>query len=200
MPFILFFFQAQATSSLNYKPPLSPVGLQAPQRLTQLFQSYESNRFICNYFPCFSRLRQLEQSALDLTKIEAETKQKIIAVNTQKTSVVTALLTQMKVRLKRTAMVPQQLPPPLLLRSVPGVLAIYCQLTEFCADSVPQNRFSFLLIQYGQKRSTSTSIKRSCSVCSVPNARKRPKLRRDNSVAQNGREEHRHPRGTFRPN
>ncbi|XP_077370285.1 structural maintenance of chromosomes protein 5 isoform X2 [Festucalex cinctus] len=42
------------------------------------------------------RLRQLEQSSIDLKKIEAETKEKIIAVNSKKTSIVTAMLAQMK--------------------------------------------------------------------------------------------------------
>lgn len=42
-------------------------------------------------------LRQMEQNVIDLQKIEEETKEKIAAVNSQKVSIVTAFLAQMKV-------------------------------------------------------------------------------------------------------
>lgn len=43
-------------------------------------------------------LKQMEQNIIDLTKIEEETKKKIAAVNAEKVTVVTAFMTQMKVR------------------------------------------------------------------------------------------------------
>uniref|UniRef100_A0A8C9XXF1 Structural maintenance of chromosomes protein 5 n=1 Tax=Sander lucioperca TaxID=283035 RepID=A0A8C9XXF1_SANLU len=47
-------------------------------------------------------LKQMEQSVIDLQKIEEETKEKIAAVNSQKVSIVTAFMTQMKLRAKLT--------------------------------------------------------------------------------------------------
>ncbi|XP_040913547.1 structural maintenance of chromosomes protein 5 [Toxotes jaculatrix] len=47
-------------------------------------------------------LRQMEQSVIDLKKIEEETKEKIAAVNSQKVSIVTVFMTQMKLRAKLT--------------------------------------------------------------------------------------------------
>lgn len=44
-------------------------------------------------------LRQMEQSVIDLQKIEEETKEKVAAVNTQKVSIVAAFMAQMKVRI-----------------------------------------------------------------------------------------------------
>lgn len=44
-------------------------------------------------------LRQMEQSVIDLKKIEEETKEKIAAVNYQKVTIVTAFMAQMKVRI-----------------------------------------------------------------------------------------------------
>ncbi|XP_019716367.1 structural maintenance of chromosomes protein 5 [Hippocampus comes] len=74
------------------------------------------------------RLRQLEQSALDLKKIEAETKKKIIAVNSQKTSVVTALLTQMKLRAKLT------MEKVYLALEMVGLLAERTKLENICRE------------------------------------------------------------------
>nr|XP_057941477.1 structural maintenance of chromosomes protein 5 isoform X2 [Doryrhamphus excisus] len=48
------------------------------------------------------RLRQMENSGIDLKKIQEETKEKIAAANSQKTSVVAALMAQMKLRAKLT--------------------------------------------------------------------------------------------------
>ena len=42
-------------------------------------------------------LRQMEQNVIDLRKIEEETKEKIAAVNSQKVSIVSAFMAQMKV-------------------------------------------------------------------------------------------------------
>ncbi|AWP09604.1 putative structural maintenance of chromosomes protein 5-like isoform 2 [Scophthalmus maximus] len=47
-------------------------------------------------------LRQMEQSAIDLNKIEEETKEKIAAVYSQKVSIVVAFMAQMKLRAKLT--------------------------------------------------------------------------------------------------
>eukprot|EP00064_Thunnus_orientalis_P001859 superscaffoldBa00000128_g1862 len=47
-------------------------------------------------------LRQMEQSGIDLKKIEEETKEKIAAVNSQKVSIVAAFMAQMKLRAKLT--------------------------------------------------------------------------------------------------
>ncbi|XP_078111017.1 structural maintenance of chromosomes protein 5 [Sander vitreus] len=47
-------------------------------------------------------LKQMEQSVIDLQKIEEETKEKIAAVNSQKVSIVTVFMTQMKLRAKLT--------------------------------------------------------------------------------------------------
>ncbi|XP_054464848.1 structural maintenance of chromosomes protein 5 [Anoplopoma fimbria] len=47
-------------------------------------------------------LRQMEQSVIDLQKIEEETKEKIAAVNSQKVSIVTVFVAQMKLRSKLT--------------------------------------------------------------------------------------------------
>ncbi|XP_026189199.1 structural maintenance of chromosomes protein 5 [Mastacembelus armatus] len=47
-------------------------------------------------------LRQMEQSAIDLTKIEEDTNVKIAAVNSQKVAIVSALMAQMKLRTKLT--------------------------------------------------------------------------------------------------
>lgn len=44
-------------------------------------------------------LRQMEQSVIDVQKIEEETKEKIAAVNSQKVTIVTAFIAQMKVRI-----------------------------------------------------------------------------------------------------
>lgn len=42
-------------------------------------------------------LRHMEQNVIDLNRIEAETKEKIAAVNSQKVVIVTAFMAQMKV-------------------------------------------------------------------------------------------------------
>lgn len=42
-------------------------------------------------------LKQMEQNIIDLTKIEEETKEKIAAVNSEKVTIVTAFMAQMKV-------------------------------------------------------------------------------------------------------
>ncbi|KAM7412011.1 hypothetical protein PAMA_021807 [Pampus argenteus] len=47
-------------------------------------------------------LRQMEQSVIDLKKVEEETKEKIAAVNTHKVSIVAAIMAQMKLRAKLT--------------------------------------------------------------------------------------------------
>ncbi|KAA8591130.1 hypothetical protein FQN60_002073 [Etheostoma spectabile] len=47
-------------------------------------------------------LSEMEQSVIDLQKIEEETKEKIAAVNSQKVSIVTVFMTQMKLRAKLT--------------------------------------------------------------------------------------------------
>ncbi|XP_070695461.1 structural maintenance of chromosomes protein 5 [Pempheris klunzingeri] len=47
-------------------------------------------------------LRQMEQNVIDLQKVEEETKMKIAAVNSQKVSIVTAFMAQMKLRAKLT--------------------------------------------------------------------------------------------------
>ncbi|XP_076015393.1 structural maintenance of chromosomes protein 5 [Genypterus blacodes] len=47
-------------------------------------------------------LRQMEQSRMDLKKIEEETKEKITAVNSDKVSIVTVFMSQMKLRAKLT--------------------------------------------------------------------------------------------------
>ncbi|XP_029362080.1 structural maintenance of chromosomes protein 5 isoform X2 [Echeneis naucrates] len=47
-------------------------------------------------------LRQMEQSVIDLKKIEEETKQKIASVNSQKVSIVSNFMAQMKLRAKLT--------------------------------------------------------------------------------------------------
>ncbi|XP_061592251.1 structural maintenance of chromosomes protein 5 [Cololabis saira] len=47
-------------------------------------------------------LRQMEQSVIDLKKIEEETKEKIAAVNLQKVTIVSAFMAQMKLRAKLT--------------------------------------------------------------------------------------------------
>ncbi|XP_035513376.1 structural maintenance of chromosomes protein 5 [Morone saxatilis] len=47
-------------------------------------------------------LRQMEQNVIDLQKIEEETKEKIAAVNSQKVTIVTAFIAQMKLRAKLT--------------------------------------------------------------------------------------------------
>uniref|UniRef100_A0A7N8X307 Structural maintenance of chromosomes protein 5 n=1 Tax=Mastacembelus armatus TaxID=205130 RepID=A0A7N8X307_9TELE len=49
-------------------------------------------------------LRQMEQSAIDLTKIEEDTNVKIAAVNSQKVAIVSALMAQMKVWIKNLLM------------------------------------------------------------------------------------------------
>lgn len=43
-------------------------------------------------------LRQMEQSVIDVQKIEEETKEKIAAVNSQKVTIVAVFIAQMKVR------------------------------------------------------------------------------------------------------
>ncbi|XP_061843250.1 structural maintenance of chromosomes protein 5 [Nerophis lumbriciformis] len=48
------------------------------------------------------RLRQMEQGGIDLKKIQEETKEKIAAANSRKTSVVAGLMAQMKLRAKLT--------------------------------------------------------------------------------------------------
>ncbi|KAM9343488.1 structural maintenance of chromosomes protein 5 isoform 2-T2 [Pholidichthys leucotaenia] len=47
-------------------------------------------------------LRQMERNVIDLKKVEEETKQKITAVNSQKVTIVTAFMEQMKLRAKLT--------------------------------------------------------------------------------------------------
>lgn len=47
---------------------------------------------------CSFSLRQMENNAIDLKKVEAETAEKIAAVNLQKVAVVAAFIAQMKVR------------------------------------------------------------------------------------------------------
>lgn len=42
-------------------------------------------------------LKQMEQSVIDLQKIEEDTKEKVAAVNSQKVTIVTAFMAQMKV-------------------------------------------------------------------------------------------------------
>lgn len=51
--------------------------------------------------PCIHvfSLRQMEQNAIDLQKIEEDTKVKITAVNSQKVTIVAAFMAQMKVRI-----------------------------------------------------------------------------------------------------
>ncbi|XP_037629733.1 structural maintenance of chromosomes protein 5 [Sebastes umbrosus] len=47
-------------------------------------------------------LKQMEQSVIDLQKIEEDTKEKVAAVNSQKVTIVTAFMAQMKLRSKLT--------------------------------------------------------------------------------------------------
>lgn len=49
---------------------------------------------------CVFSLRQMEQNVIDLTAIEAETKEKIAAANRQKVSIAEGFMTQMKVRIE----------------------------------------------------------------------------------------------------
>ncbi|KAM9829174.1 structural maintenance of chromosomes protein 5 [Syngnathus typhle] len=75
------------------------------------------------------RLRELEQSGIDLKKIEAETKEKISAVNSKKTSIVTALLAQMKLRAKLT------MEKVYLALEMVALLAEKTKLTNICRES-----------------------------------------------------------------
>lgn len=47
---------------------------------------------------CSFSLRQMENNAIDLKKVEAETAEKIAAVNSQKVTIVATFIAQMKVR------------------------------------------------------------------------------------------------------
>ncbi|XP_077438004.1 structural maintenance of chromosomes protein 5 [Vanacampus margaritifer] len=75
------------------------------------------------------RLRQLEQSTIDLKKIEAETKEKIIAVNSQKISIVSAMLAQMKLRAELT------MEKVYLSLDVMGLLAEKTRLENSCREN-----------------------------------------------------------------
>lgn len=46
-------------------------------------------------------LRQMEQSVVNLQDIEEETQKKIASVNSQKVAIVTAFMTQIKVRINK---------------------------------------------------------------------------------------------------
>lgn len=58
----------------------------------------ESNWTSLTCSPCPFSLRQMENNAIDLKKVEAETTEKIAGVIAQKVNIVAAFIEQMKVR------------------------------------------------------------------------------------------------------
>ncbi|XP_061540928.1 structural maintenance of chromosomes protein 5 isoform X1 [Phycodurus eques] len=74
------------------------------------------------------RLRQLEHSGIDLKKVESETKKKIIAVNSKKTAVVTALMEQIKMQAKLT------IEKEYLALEMTGLLAAKTKLENVCRE------------------------------------------------------------------
>ncbi|XP_061696300.1 structural maintenance of chromosomes protein 5 isoform X2 [Syngnathoides biaculeatus] len=74
------------------------------------------------------RLKQLEHSGIDLKKAEAETKKKIIAVNSKKKSVVTTLIEQIKLQAKLT------MEKEYLALEMMGLLAEKTKLENLCRE------------------------------------------------------------------
>ncbi|XP_077370284.1 structural maintenance of chromosomes protein 5 isoform X1 [Festucalex cinctus] len=100
------------------------------------------------------RLRQLEQSSIDLKKIEAETKEKIIAVNSKKTSIVTAMLAQMKLRAKLT------MEKVYLSLDVVGLLAEKTRLENSCREITSE--LKSISQKCNQLEANTTQLKQEC--------------------------------------
>ncbi|MEQ2303414.1 Structural maintenance of chromosomes protein 5 [Ameca splendens] len=77
-------------------------------------------------------LKQMEQNVIDLKKVEEETKEKIKAVNFQKVTIATAIVTQMKLRAKST------MKKVLLALEVAGLTAEKTKLENDCRESASE--------------------------------------------------------------
>lgn len=77
-------------------------------------------------------LKQMENSAIDLKKIEEETKEKISSVNVQKVSIVAALMAQMKLRARQT------MDKVYLTLETVGLMAEKAQLENDCREGASE--------------------------------------------------------------
>ncbi|KAK2851334.1 hypothetical protein Q5P01_007610 [Channa striata] len=113
-------------------------------------------------------LRQMEQNPIDLKAIEEDTKQKIAAVNHQKVSVVTAFMTQMKLRAKLT------MDKVYLALEMAGLIAEKTKLDHDCREGVSELRTAEEKVNKLEQKKKQLFdrcrglLKRAKSICGMP--------------------------------